>query len=167
MDLSRVEFFLAAQNLPAAEQALQAEFQKATSRDDKEQLQYMMAQLALRQHDTERAITIYRNMLTENPALLRVRCEISFLYFSTKQDQAARYHARLALADNHLPPVYRTQLQNMLQAIRRRRAWQLYASVGMAPDSNVNSMSGKRLECVNIMGLPFCRELEDTEDDIS
>lgn len=166
MDLSRVEFFLAAQNLPGAQQALQEAYQKATSRDDKEQLQYMMAQVALRQKDTDRAITIYRNMLAENPALLRVRCEIAFLYFATKQDQAARYHARLALADNHLPQAYRAQLQTLLQAVRRRRSWQLYVSVGMAPDSNVNSMSGKRLECVNVWGLPFCRELEDTEDDI-
>ena len=166
MDLSHVEFYLKVNNLSGAKKALQEEYQKATSQDDKEQLQYMLAQVALREKDLPQATAIFRKMLAENPALLRVRYELAYLYFLQKEDDSARYHARLALADKNLPGQYRAQLTAMNAAIRRRRAWQLYVSVGMAPDSNVNTMSGKRLECVNIWGLPFCRELEDTESDI-
>ena len=166
LDLSHVEFYLKVNNLEGAQKALREAYETATTRDDKEQLQYMMAQVALRQKDTQKAIDILRNMLAENPALLRVRCELAFLYFVQKEDDGARYHARLALAAKNLPAHYRSQLEGMLSAIRRRRAWQLYVSLGMIPDSNVNNMSGAPRECVNIMGFPFCRSLEDSEADL-
>lgn len=166
VDLSRVEIYLAGNNLEGAQQALQVEYEKASSRHDKEQLQYKMAQVALLQKKPQKAIAVFRNMLANNPALLRVRCELAYLYFLEKEDAAARYHARLALADAHLPAVYRTQLENMLSVLRRRRAWQLYVSVGMTPDSNINTMSGRQIECVTVMGLPFCRELEDIKKDV-
>lgn len=166
VDLSRVEIYLAGNNLEGAQQALQAEYEKSSSRHDKEQLQYKMAQVALLQKKPQKAIAVFRNMLANNPALLRVRCELAYLYFLEKEDAAARYHARLALADAHLPAVYRTQLENMLSVLRRRRAWQLYVSVGMTPDSNINTMSGRQIECVTVMGLPFCRELEDIKKDV-
>ena len=74
VDLSRVEIYLAGNNLEGAQQALQAEYEKASSRHDKEQLQYKMAQVALLQKKPQKAIAVFRNMLANNPALLRVRC---------------------------------------------------------------------------------------------
>ena len=102
MDLSHVEFYLKVNNLSGAKKALQEEYQKATSQDDKEQLQYMLAQVALREKDLPQATAIFRKMLAENPALLRVRYELAYLYFLQKEDDSARYHARLALTDKNL-----------------------------------------------------------------
>lgn len=165
-DSNRVETLLAGNNIAGAKHALLEEYQKSNNKDEREQIQFILAQLSLKQNKPEEAMAIYRHMLSKNPALSRIRLELGYLYFMQKEDAAARYHLRLVLAEKELPNTVRQNIQQMLEAIRRRRAWQLYVSVGMAPDSNVNTMSGRRLECFNMMGFPFCRELDSIESDV-
>ncbi len=165
-DSNRVETLLAGNNIAGAKRVLLEEYQKSNDKDEREQIQFILAQLSLKQGKPEEAIAIYRHMLAKNPALSRVRLELGYLYFMQKEDDAARYHLRLVLTEKDLQPQVRQQIKSMLEAIRRRRAWQLYVSVGMAPDSNVNTMSGRRLECFTVMGFPFCRELDSIESDV-
>lgn len=166
LDLSRVESFLASNNMKDAKQALWDVYAQTSSKQEQEQILFIAAQLFLREQKYEEAAFLYRRMLTNNPSLTRVRLELGYIYFLQKKDDAARYHLRLVLAEKQLPATVRQNIQQMLEAIRRRKAWQLYVSVGMAPDSNVNTMSGRRLECFTIMGFPFCRELESIESDV-
>lgn len=166
LDLTRAETLLALQNPEGAKRVLAEQYSQTTDKAEKEQIQFILAQIALRQGKQDEAIDIYRRMLAGNPSLSRVRFELGYLYFLQKKDDFARYHLRLVLAEKELPNVIRQNVQHMLEAIRRRRAWQLYVSVGMAPDSNVNTMSGRRLECFTIMGFPFCRELDGIESDV-
>lgn len=166
LDLTRVETLLAGNNIAGAKRVLLEEYQKSGDKNEHEQIQFLLAQLSLKQNNPKEAVAIYRHMLAKNPALSRVRLELGYLYFMQKEDDAARYHLRLVLAEKDLQPQVRQQIQSMLEAIRRRRAWQLYVSVGMAPDSNVNTMSGRRLECFTVMGFPFCRELDSIESDV-
>ncbi len=164
--MSVVEFHLANNNLSAAKLTLTKMYLEAASRQEKEQIQFVAAQLFLKEKKYDEAATIYRKMLTNNPSLLRVRLELAYIYFMQKKDDAARYHFRLVLAEKDLPANVRKNVRAMLEAIRRRKAWKLYVSVGMAPDSNVNTMPGKQLECFNFMGVPFCRELDSIESDV-
>lgn len=166
LDLTRAETLLALQNPEGAKRVLAEQYAQTADKSEREQIQFILAQIALQQGKQDEAAAIYRRMLTSNPSLSRVRFELGYLYFLQKKDDQARYHLRLVLAEKELPPSVRKNVQYMLEAIRRRRAWQLYVSVGMAPDSNVNTMSGRRLECFTIMGFPFCRELESIESDV-
>ena len=165
-DRNRVETLLAGNNIAGAKRALLEEYQKSGDKNEREQIQFLLAQLSLKQGKPEEAVAIYRHMLAKNPALSRVRLELGYLYFMQKEDDAARYHLRLVLAEKDLHQQVRQQIKSILEAIRRRRAWQLYVSIGMAPDSNVNTMSGRRLECFTVMGFPFCRELDSIESDV-
>lgn len=166
LDLTRVETLLAGRNPQGAQQVLVEQYAHTTDKAEKEQILFVLAQISLQQGKQDEAAAIYRRMLSNNPSLTRVRLELGYLYFLQKKDDAARYHLRLVLADKNLPENVRKNVQQMLEAIRRRRAWQLYVSIGMAPDSNVNTMSGRRLECFYVMGFPFCRELDNIESDV-
>ena len=146
LDLTRAETLLALQNPEGAKRVLAEQYAQTADKSEKEQIQFILAQIALKQGKQDEAAAIYRRMLTSNPALSRVRLELGYLYFLQKKDDQARYHLRLVLAEKELPASVRKNVQYMLEAIRRRRAWQLYVSVGMAPDSNVNTMSGRRLD---------------------
>lgn len=165
-NLSRVEYFLSQNKLPAAKAALAQEYKLATTREDKEQLEFVAAQLFLQEEDYEEAAAIYRKMLAVNPALMRVRFELGRVYFLLKQDDKARYNLRLVLNDKGLPATTRNYILHLLDVIRRRKAWGIYISLGLAPDSNVNLVSGRRMSCINFMGTPVCRELDNAESDI-
>lgn len=166
LNLTRVETLLAGKNPQGAKRVLVEQYAQTTDKTEKEQILFVLAQISLQQGQTDEASAIYRRMLTNNPSLTRVRLELGYIYFLQKKDEAARYHLRLVLAEKDLPDSVRQNIYHMLEAIRRRRAWQLYVSVGIAPDSNVNTMSGRRLECFTIMGFPFCRELDSMESDV-
>lgn len=166
LDLTRAETLLAGQNPEGAKRVLAEQYAQTADKSEREQIQFILAQIALQQGKQDEAATIYRRMLTSNPSLSRVRLELGYLYFLQKKDDQARYHLRLVLAEKELPASVRQNVQYILEAIRRRRAWQLYVSIGMAPDSNVNTMSGRRLECFTVMGFPFCRELDSIESDV-
>lgn len=165
-DTQRAEVLLAGNNIEGAQQVLIEEYQKTHNNQEKEQIQFLLAQLSLQKKDYEEAASIYRKMLSDNPSLTQVRLELGFVYFLQHKDDAARYHLCLVLAEKNLPPLVKQNIRNLLEVMRRRRSWQLYISVGMAPDSNINTMSGRRLECFNFMGLPFCRELDNIESDV-
>lgn len=166
VDNTIIERFLVEGNIDGAQRALLEDYQKSINQEEQEQIQFLLAQLSLKQNKPEEAIAIYRYMLAKNPALSRVRLELGYLYFMQHEDVFASYHLRLVLSEKGLPPKLRQEIQAILETIRRRKAWQLYVSLGMTPDSNVNSMSGRQLECFNFMGAPFCRELDNIESDV-
>ena len=165
-DLSRVEYFLKEQNLPAAKQALAEQYAHIQTQEEKEQLEFLAAQLFLQEHNYKQAADIYQKILISNPALTRVRLELGYTYFLMKEDEKARYNLRLALAEKDLPQTVRQQILNLLDIIRRRKSWELSVSLGVTPDNNINMVSGRRMECVNFMGVPLCHELDRAESDI-
>ena len=166
LDLNRVDSLLAGHNPEEAKRVLLEAYAQTANKTEEEQIQFLIAQIAFQQGNYAEAAAIYRRMLVANPSLTRVRLELGYVYFLQEEDEAARYHLRLVLAERDIPPAVRQNIQNLLEVMRRRRAWQLYITLGMAPDSNVNTMSGKRLECFYFMGIPFCRELDSIESDV-
>ncbi len=165
-DLSGVESFWAKGDIKNAKASLAREYLRAQTPEEAEQLEFVAAQLFMKEKNYEQAADIYRKMLVKNPALTRVRLELGYTYFLLKADDKARYNLRLVLADKSLPPTVQQQVLNLLDAIRRRKSWGIYVSLGLAPDSNINMVSGRRISCLNFMGVPFCRQLDDAESDV-
>lgn len=102
--------------------------------------------------DYRRAEAVFRRILDRDPRLLRVRLELARTLFMEKQDEQADYHFRLA-AGEHPSAVVLRNITRFREAIRARRAWRFSFDFGFAPDSNINSATGK--EAIDIYGLPF------------
>ena len=164
-DLSRVDYFLSKGDTPHAKEALAQEYLKA-NKEEREQLEFVAGQIFIREKEYAKAAEIYRKMLIRNPSLTRVRLELGFLYFLMEEDNKARYNLRLVLADKNLPPAVSRNILSLLDVIRQRKSWNLYVSIGLAPDNNLNMVSGRRLSCVNFMGTPICQELDNAQTDI-
>ena len=109
-----------------------------------------MASYAAR--DYGRAEAVFRQILDQDPELLRVRLELARTLFMARKDEQADYHFRLAAGEHPGAQVLRN-IVRFREAIRARRAWRFDIDVGFAPDSNINSATDK--ETVDINGLPF------------
>jgi hypothetical protein len=102
--------------------------------------------------DYGQAENLFRQILDQDPGLLRVRLELARTLFMARKDEQADYHFRLA-AGEHPPAQVLRNIVRFREAIRTRRAWRFDVDVGFAPDSNINSATDK--ETVDINGLPF------------
>lgn len=143
-DLSRVEFFLSQGCIKQAKTALAGEYLKVTTKEDRDQLKFVAAQLFMQEKNYTQAADIYRKLLIKNPSLTRVRLELGYTYFLMKEDDKARYNLRLVLSDTNLPKQVRQSVLNLLEIIRKRKSWGISVSIGLAPDTNVNMVSGRR-----------------------
>ena len=123
---------------------------------DHMQVRFLLGMIAVSQEDYETAVETFRTILDEQPDLVRVRLELARALFALKQDQAARYHFRLALAAD-LPEEAQMNIKMFLAAIEQRKIWRVSANVGVAPDSNISA--GPKDQQVELFGLPF--ELDD------
>lgn len=120
--------------------------------DARTQQEFIEGMTAYTAKDYRRAEIMFRRILDRDPRLLRVRLELARTLFMAKKDEQADYQFRLAAAEHPSPLVARNIIR-FREAIRARRAWRFSFDVGFAPDSNINSATGK--ETVDIYGLPF------------
>lgn len=102
--------------------------------------------------DYRRAEALFRRILERNPRLVRVRLELARALYMQRSDEEADYHFSLAAAERPLPQVARN-ITRFREAIRARRALRASLEFGFAPDSNINSATGK--QTVDIQGLAF------------
>lgn len=116
---------------------------------EREFLEGMAHYSARNYHEAEAS---FRRILDRDPSLLRVRLELARTLFMAKQDEQADYQFRLASAA-HPPAMVARNIVRFREAIRARRSWRFNFSVGLAPDSNINSATAR--ETVDIYGLPF------------
>jgi len=113
---------------------------------------FLDGMIALARQDYDRAEAMFRKILDGDPSLIRVRLELARALFLAKRDEQADYHFRLAIASDP-PATVIANIARFREAIRARRAWRFNVNVGIAPDSNINSATGK--ETVDLFGLPF------------
>lgn len=114
--------------------------------------EFLEGMIALTRRDYARAEASFRNILVRNPALVRVRLELARTLFLNRKDEQADYQFRLAIAE-HPPEEVLRNAARFREAIRARRAWRFNLDLGLAPDTNINSATGKQQ--VEVLGLPF------------
>jgi outer membrane protein len=112
----------------------------AATGSEANQLNFLQGRLALETGNYSTAILQFRRLLAATPALTRIRLELARALFLKREDDAADYHFRLALADQPPQPV-RDKIMSFRRTIRDRRAWRGTFDIGIAPDSNVNGAS--------------------------
>ena len=100
----------------------------------------------------DEAIIHFEAVLHRRPQLHRVRLELARSLYLRRQDERSARHFGLVLA-SPLPAQVVANIRRFLDAIERRKRWQPYLSLGLAPDSNINAASGENQ--VTLFGLPF------------
>lgn len=113
---------------------------------------FLRGRIAEARRDFPTAIAEYRRILAKRPELTRVRLELARLLFVIKEDTASRHHFELALGAD-LPPTVRDNVLRFLAAIRRRQRVHAEFSLGVVPDSNINTATEQSE--ITLFGLPF------------
>ncbi len=114
---------------------------------------------AEREAKLDGAIALFRSILVDDPALVRVRLELARAFFLKGEDTLARRHFRLVLAGKP-PEAVAANIARFLRIMRARRRWSAYFGAALAPDSNLNAASGTRTIWLDFAGqrLPFQRQ---------
>lgn len=98
------------------------------------------------------AVAALRAILIDRPELTRVRLELARAFFLKGDDGLSKRHFERVLAGNP-PPAMAANIRRFLRAIRDRRRWSGYLSVGIEQNDNINSGTDQRT--IHIFGLPF------------
>lgn len=122
---------------------------------------YLLGVLAVREQRIDDAAEIYRGLLNENPRLAKIRIELALVYMRRKSWYRADYHLRLA-ATEKLPPGIDEKIDYLRAVIRRNKNWNVWFSVGVAPDNNVNN-SQAGTQCIQTSFGVLCNALQDPE----
>ena len=108
------------------------------------------------------AIAAFREMLIDQPGLVRVHLELGRAFFLKREDDLARQHFEAVLAGGVPQPVA-INVVRFLNQIRARRRWSFNVGFALAPDSNIGAGSAERIIYVPFGGidLPFVRNAEE------
>ena len=98
------------------------------------------------------SIRLLRAMLAQRPNLARVRLELAQNYFLIGNDDQAERHFRYALGGGLPAPVVQ-RVQQYLDAMRRRKNWVVSFDYSIAPQSNVNRATKRKI--ITAGGIPW------------
>lgn len=116
------------------------------------QVIFLQGQLALQRGQYPIAITRFRSLLTQDPALIRVRLELARALYLAGDYEAARYHFELALGDKEISDNVRTNILRFLRAIYAQTTW-LSVTATLISDSNPTNAA--RADRVRLFGQDF------------
>jgi outer membrane protein len=115
---------------------------------------FLEGYVARQQGDKKTAIKKFRAVLNDKPDETRVRFELARTLYEDGSRQAADYHFKLAQRDlGNAPADVQRVIAGYRRAIRAQKGWSFSTSVGIAPDTNINSATNST--AVDISGLPF------------
>lgn len=124
-------------------------------------IHFLRGRIAEAQGDLKTAVDEYRTILAKRPELTRVRLELARLLFLMEEDTAARYHFELALGAD-LPDAVEANITRFLRTIRQRQRLRAEFSIGIVPDSNVNTATEQSQ--ITLFGLPFELSQDATQE---
>ena len=124
----------------------------ADKASDPIEVQFLLASIAVMEKRFDNAIDRYRDILTDQPGLTRVRLELARTLFLNREDEAAEHHFRLVLATEDGTAVA-TNIRKFLDRIWDRRTFRYTFALAVAPDTNINVAPAD--ERVDLFGLPF------------
>ena len=137
--LARAETLVRARRFAEAEQLIQALSQAPETRF---QSRFLAGYVAAEQGQFERAASVFKGILADDPHQTRVRLELARAMVGLGQTGSAEKQFRIAEADGELPPDVARAIRGFREVIRSRRAWRFDVDFGIAPDSNINNATG-------------------------
>ncbi|WP_455483033.1 surface lipoprotein assembly modifier [Haemophilus parahaemolyticus] len=97
-----------------------------------------------------KAISKYREILSQNPNLNPVRIELAMALFNQKQDSAAKDQFEKAQTASDLPPQANALINAYLDVLKERDSWNVDFSFNYLRDTNVNNTgSGQQVVLEN------------------
>ncbi len=115
---------------------------------------FLQGYIARQQGDKKTAIKKFRAVLNDHPSETRVRFELARTLYEDGSKQAADYHFKLAQRDNgDMPADVQRVIQGYRAAIRADKGWSFSTTVGIAPDTNINTATNNTV--IDIFGLPY------------
>ncbi|MGH1351412.1 MAG: surface lipoprotein assembly modifier [Methyloligellaceae bacterium] len=97
-------------------------------------------------------VAIYRKVLTNNPGFNRIRLELAHTLFLMKEYTSAKHHFDLVIASSDNKD-FRLRVQKFIDAIYKKRKWQVSAYASLVPSTNINN--GTSTETIYVNGIPF------------
>ncbi|WP_428898492.1 Protein of unknown function (DUF560) [Parelusimicrobium proximum] len=146
-------------NRHAEAEQLLTELYPHLNADDRVQAEFLLGMIYMAKRDFKTAIWVFRHILSSRPSLTRVRLELARAYFENKDDFKADYHFRLVLGSKDMPDIVKQRVYWFLYQIRARKRLYLFLNLGLSPETNINSVSGRNQECFYFMGVLMCRDL--------
>lgn len=113
---------------------------------------FMQAMIQHARGNLDEAISIYREILANDPKLTAVRAELARALYDNKEDRSAAHHLFLLRATAPNTNAQRT-FDTAINAIEARKTWSFNLWGSIAPSTNFNN--GTSLEVVNVGGLDF------------
>lgn len=112
----------------------------------------LRVELLLRLGRASEALSVIELYLSAHPDDALARFQLGEVRFSLRQDQAAAFAYRLALAGD-LDDLRRNMALKRLDMIVARKRWRFWVGGAISPDSNLNSSTDSTT--VDLFGLPF------------
>lgn len=105
---------------------------------------FLNGYMAAQTNELKTAESEFRAVLRDRPDMTRARLELASVLMRRGKTAAADHHYRLAEEDADLPPEIEQTIRQVRGYIRSKRNWTFNVTVGLAPDSNINSATDAR-----------------------
>lgn len=102
---------------------------------------YAKAKLAFIQQDYSTAISIYRQIISQNTELHSIRMELAIALFEDRQDNAAKLQFNKVKSVLGLPDIAYQRIEAYLEAINKRNEWRFDVNFSYLKTSNVANVS--------------------------
>ena len=130
----------------------------------RENLYYFLGLSLSGQKKYKQAIEVFRSILDQHPQATKVRLILGRLLFLEGNDDAAKRHLDLVLADQKVPAQLHNTALEHLAAIEKRNGWNFSGYFNLKRDSNSTKAPSGSNRVVYLVGLPFTdrREKRDS-----
>lgn len=102
---------------------------------------YAKAKSAFIQQDYQTTISIYRQIISQNPELNSIRMELAIALFADRQDNAAKLQFDKVRSVSGLPESAYQKIQAYLEAIHQRNEWQFNINFTYLKTDNVANVA--------------------------
>ena len=123
---------------------------------------YLLAQICTKEGNYQEAIDIYYYILNYEPNIPKIRFLLAELYLNEEAWYRADYYYRSVLASKDLPLELKDRILKALYYIRQNKNWNIWFSMGIAPDTNINNASSGE-QCVETVFGVVCSPLDSPD----
>lgn len=113
---------------------------------DKNLVIYILSEKAIANQEYDTAITLYNEMLLEQPNLLMIELKlaVAFIYIKRYEDALLVYQTLINKYEKKLPLNLNRFINNQIRILKNKNSWQGMLRIGSSYDFNLNEASNNR-----------------------